>query len=115
MGKRAATSAATTSNKKAKPDDANSHKDDAAAVATLGKAAQAPHLVKVHKALNTIRNCSAFDGIGSKPPLKISEGGTEAPLNTKDCKVELLGNTLSGFLELLNCCKISVFKLGGDS
>ena len=96
MGKRGASSAAATSNKQSKTDQANSLKDDAAAVATLGKAAQAPHLVKVHKALNTMRNCPAFDGIGSKSPLKISEGGSEAPMNTNDCKVKLLGNTLRG-------------------
>ena len=62
---------------------------DANSVATLGKLAQAPHLVKVHKALNTIRNCEAFAGIGSLPPMTISEGGTEAPMIVADCKTAL--------------------------
>ena len=83
--KRVSTGGATQP-KKAKTDDTAA---DAAAVATLGKLAQAPHLVKVHKALNTIRNSPEFSGIGSLPPLAISEGGTEAPLKVADCKTAL--------------------------
>ena len=74
--------------KKTKTAD-NPPENDANSVATLGKLAQAPHLVKVHKALNTIRNCHEFAGIGSLPPLTISEGGTEAPLIVADCKTAL--------------------------
>ena len=84
--KRCAETQAASSKKKAKNSDSQATVND---VATLGKALQAPHLVKVHKALNTIRNCKEFEGIGALPALTIAEGGTEAPLIVADCKTAL--------------------------
>ena len=55
---------------------------------------QAHHLVKVHKALATMRNCPIFQDVATMPPLTLVDGGSEHPYVHADCqKVLESGNT----------------------
>ena len=50
---------------------------------------QAHHLVKVHKALATMRNCPIFQDVASMEPLTLKDGGSEHPYQYKDCHTVL--------------------------
>ena len=50
---------------------------------------QAHHLVKVHKALATMRNCPIFQDAAGMAPLTLKDGGSEHPYDHKDCRTVL--------------------------
>ena len=77
MGKRGASNATGKANKKSR---------DAVATPSDGMSPNcASHLVKVHEALNTIRNNPLFSHVASAMPLKIGDGGLQAPFSQSDC------------------------------
>ena len=55
------------------------------------QASQAQHLVNVHKALATMRNCPIFQDVASMPPLPFDDGGSEHPYVHKNCVMVLKG------------------------
>ena len=62
----------------------------AQAAASSKNKEQAAHLLLVHDALTTIRNCSIFDGIQEALPLAIKEGGNQTPFDQQSLK-DVLG------------------------
>ena len=79
---------------KAKDKEKRTKANNASAVAQpvpkpMMQASQAQHLVNVHKALATMRNCPIFQDVASMPPLPFDEGGSEAPYVQRNCVMVL--------------------------
>ena len=75
--------------KKPKPGDPTVETTHDAKAAKPLMPSHAQHLVKVHKALATIRNCPIFSQAATSQPLSLAQGGSEHPFSESSCRVVL--------------------------
>ena len=54
----------------------------------------AQHLVNVHKALATMRNCAMFQDVATLPPLTLDDGASEHPYKHTNCQTVLKGDNV---------------------